>query len=217
MGRVVAAFSYRYDKDLVPTLLKNISWVDDVISIDDRSNTDLWFDEGKMRKRLTELAVEAGADWILELDPDERLEKKAGDILRALTKHKYKAVFEFKLRELYEPTKYRVDGVWGNKRRRKLYPVYSGQTYKEKKVHNSGFPINKDYAVVPLDLNIYHLKMIEKENRETRADIFNEVDPNKEYQPMGYDYLKDETGMVLEEIPAGKSYLPKYEEWRMEV
>jgi hypothetical protein len=211
--KIIATFSYRYDKELVPGLLKNISWVDDVVSIDDTENKDLWFDERKMRIKLNKIAIAKGADWILETDPDERWEKNAGDVLRALAKHKSKIVFEIKFRELYTPIMYRIDGIWGRKRRRVLYPVYPGQINKDREIHYSGFPINKEYKVIPLDLNLYHLKMIEPKNRKLRAEIFKKLDPSKKYQAVGYDYLIDETNMKLEKIPVGRAYLPKYKKW----
>jgi len=215
--KIIAVFSYRYDKELVPGLLDNISWVDDVVSIDDTDNKKLWVNEKEMRMKLKKMAIEKGADWILEIDPDERLEKNAENVFRALTKHKSKIVFEINLRELYEPNMYRIDGIWGRKKRRKLHPVYSGQEYKDKDIHFSGFPINKEYQVIPLDINLYHLKMIEPKNRKLRAKIFKKLDPSNKYQAIGYDYLADETCIKLKKIPVGRAYLPEYKKWEFKI
>lgn len=215
--KIIAIFSYRYDKKLVPDLLENISWVDDVVSIDDTNNKNLWFDERETIMRLKQMAIDKGADWILEIDPDERLEKKAGEVFRALTRFKSKVVFEVKFRELYDPVKYRVDGVWGNKRRRCLYPVYPNQIYKDKDIHFSGFPINKEYKTIPLDINLYHLKMIEPCNRVARHRVFKTIDPTEKHQRIGYDYLIDETIIKLEKIPKGRAYYPKYKKWEFKI
>jgi len=209
MSKVIATFSYRHDKHLVPGLLRNISWVDDYIAHDDTKNTGIWFNEREVRLELRQRAIDAGADWILEIDPDERFERRAGDVFRALTQYKYKAIFQFNLKELYLRDEYRVDGIWDRKKRLSLYPVFMGQEHKDKEVHFHSFPINKDYQIIPLDINLYHLKMIDSNERVKRMEIFKKLDPDNKLQNMGYDYLADETNMVLEKIPKGRGYLLK--------
>lgn len=214
--KIVAIFSYRYDKVLVPDLLKNIEpLVDEVISYDDTKNTGTWFDERKVKMHLKRQAEVAGADWILEIDPDERFEKNALLKLRQLAEQNLgkKVIFEVKFRELYTPDRYRIDGIWGRKVRRSLYPVMPGQIYKDKDVNFSGFPINKDYKVIKTGLNLYHLKMIEPANRIARRDALQAADPTNKTQRIGYDYLTDETSIKLEKIPAGREYTPEYNPW----
>jgi len=41
--------------------------------------------------------------------------------------------------------------------------------------------------------------------------------PDNSRQRIGYDYLYDEAGIELEEIPRGREYYPKYRKWIFEV
>jgi len=75
-------------------------------------------------------------------------------------------------------------------------------------VHSQWHPQNKDYKIIKVDVNLYHLKMIDKENREDRKNLYNKLDPNKEIQSIGYDYLTDENDIELVNIPNDKKYFP---------
>lgn len=209
--KLVAAYAFRYDAPLVPDMRKNIEgFVDDFVEWDDRKNEAKWYHEGETRLALIEQAKAKGADWIIAIDPDERFEKNAGRVIRAAIKEKRKLVYYFKYRELYTPDSYRVDGVWGEKLRYTLFPVYPGQEFHNYKVHSPWHPINTDYGREALDVNLYHLKMIDPKNRVARKKLYQELDPEKGIQKTGYDYLDDESGLTLEKIPAGREYYPPY-------
>lgn len=202
--KIVAMFAYcERDEHYVADLLDNISWVDDIIAYDNRGKE---YDERAMRLQMKRLAIQKGADWILELDPDERFEKSAEKIIREVTKTKHKTIYRVNFRELYSPDEYRVDGIWGRKYRFSLYPVYPNQKIKNQKYNLKTWPINREYKRVPLNLNLYHLKMIDPKAREDRVKWLKEIDPNSETQRVGYDYLVDESGMKLEKIPEGREY-----------
>ena len=51
--------------------------------------------------------------------------------------------------------------------------------------------------VCELNYDMYHLKMIKPSDRQARARLYNKLDPQKQMQAIGYDYLTDETGMKL--------------------
>ena len=57
-----------------------------------------------------------------------------------------------------------------------------------------------------LDYNLYHFKMVDKKEREKRKNLYNKIDPNKEMQAIGYDYLTDEENINLVKIPTEKMY-----------
>jgi hypothetical protein len=59
-----------------------------------------------------------------------------------------------------------------------------------------------NYPLKKTDLNIYHLKMITKERRSARRDLYNALDPKLAFQAIGYGYLADDDGAVLERIPS---------------
>jgi hypothetical protein len=211
--KLVAAFAFRYDEQLVPDLLKNIEpFIDDYVAWDDRQSGKKWTHEGELRRHLIDLASAKQPDWILIVDPDERFEKSAGNKIRKLIKTKNKIIYGFRFRELWSPEQYRVDGVWGQKIKYILFPLLPGQIFMDLHVHCQTSPQNPDYKRVVTDLNLYHLKMIDPQNRIDRVKLFNELDPSRKIQSIGYDYLADESGMVLEKIPDAKKYDPPYRE-----
>jgi hypothetical protein len=202
--KIVAMFAFcERDKHYVPGVLENLSWVDDIVAYD---NTGKEYDERAMRLEMKRLAIEKGADWILELDPDERFEVGAARVFREVTKTKHKAIYRVNFRELYTPFAYRVDGIWSKKHRYSLYPVYPNQTIKSKKFNLKTWPTNPEYKRVHLDVNLYHLKMIDPDNRQKRVEWLKSIDPTAKTQARGYDYLLDEKGLKLESIPNGRDY-----------
>ena len=56
--------------------------------------------------------------------------------------------------------------------------------------------------------------MVKEIDREDRKNLYNKLDPKKEMQPIGYDYLVDEKDMKLEKIKFKKRYdyktVPRY-------
>lgn len=203
--KIVAMFAYcERDKHHLPELMSNLAWCDEIIAYD---NTGDDYDEQKMRRAMKQKAIEAGADYILECDPDERFELRTGKVLRKISKkEKSKTIYRFNFRELYEEDKYRIDGSWSRKHRFSFYPVFPDQEMKDKKYNLKTYPINEDYKRFNLGLNLYHLKMIEPEQRKKRVEWLKTIDPNNETQVMYYDYLNDETGLQLETIPKGREY-----------
>lgn len=216
--KLVALFAYRFDYEMVPDLLKNIEgFVDDYISWDDRKSESEWYHEGNVRRHLIESARERGADWALGIDPDERFENGAGKKIRKLIKERQKKIYGFRYRELWEPNKYRIDGIWGEKVRYCLFPLLPNQEFMNLHVHSPWFPQNSDYSMVPTDINLYHLKMIEPENRVKRAEIYNSLDPDRKIQKIGYDYLAEEGGLELEQIQEGREYCPEYKRFILDI
>lgn len=210
--KLVAAYAFRYDAQLVPDMRRNLEgFVDEFVEWDDRSNEARWYQEGKTRRALIDQAKAKGADWIIGIDPDERFEASAGRIVREAIRCKRKVIFSFNYRELYTPDSFRVDGIWRLKRRPTLFPVYPDQQFHDYNVHSPWHPVNGDYRHEHLDVNLYHLKMIDPQNRAARKDLYNALDPMKEIQEIGYDYLDDEAGMLLERIPRGRDYFPSYD------
>lgn len=209
--KIVAAFAFRDDHHLVPDLLTNLEgMIDDYVCWDDRANNGIYCHEGQIRNHLIREAKDRGADWILGIDPDERFERDAQHKVRELIQEKKRVVYSFRWRELWTPTQYRVDGIWGHKIKPILFPVYPGQTFMNQVLHSFWFPTNEGYERKDAGLNLYHLKMISPHAREARRRLYNQVDPFKELQRIGYDYLVDESGLQLASIPEGREYLPPY-------
>ena len=208
---LLAVFSYRYDAHLVPDLLQNLDpIVDGWVAFDDRGSGDFYSDEPARRRALIARAGALGANWVLGIDPDERLEQGAADRIRDMTRAQGPVAWGFRLRELYAPDAYRVDGVWGQKVQFRLFPLLPEQRFSDQPFHGRWIPTEPTHTLLRSDLNLYHLKMIAPARRRARRDLYKFVDPDRRYQAIGYDYLADDSGLVLETIPAGRSYLPPH-------
>lgn len=197
--RIIAAFAYRYEPDwLIDQLRENLSWVDGFAELNDRDRTEPWRVRSERSAELKRLALEMEPDWIYWTAPDERLEDRAGRVLRRLARRPH-GRYTFALREMWAPDAYRVDGVWGRKRRSRFYrPGWRGA------------------AARPLDLNIYHLKMIEPENRAERQRVHTLAN-TWDNRRRGFAYMTDERGLRLERIREGRGYSPPYRPYRFEV
>jgi len=216
--RIIAITYYRFDKDYLDDYQENLSSLcDDFLLVED-SEGGFMYDEGKYRKRLIQRAKEMGADWVVALDPDERLEKTAGKKLRKAIGQveEKKTMFRLNFRELYTPNAFRVDGDWGIKWRIPIFPLRDDNIFSDQKLHTPKQPLNTDYEIIETDLNIYHLKHIVPALRLQRTELYNRMDPNREYQSIGYDYLSDETGLKLERIPFRRMYRPKYRDYQID-
>lgn len=229
--RLVAVFGIKYEPQwLVDELIENLKgWVDDFAIVDCRYRKDeLWIHEGQYRVLQREAYMALDADWVLVTSPDERFEDRAGDIIRPLIDGKKdRIIYEFPLREMFTPTKYRTDGIWGRKTRPRLFPVLPGQTFTNRSIQSSPTPNDGSYTKQLLDVNLYHLKMIEPENRDMRAIVYEKLDPNYrlqnpnaarwkrldpegKFRKDGYHYLAKTEGMELELIPKGREFSPAY-------
>jgi len=208
--RIIAVFSFRYDAHLVPDLLANITpFVDGWISWDDRQSTDYFSNEGVRQAELIRAASLHGAGWILAIDPDERLESGKVKAFRKLTRTHEPVAWSFRLRELYTPDTYRVDGIWGKKRQARLFPAFDPPKVDDYTLHRSWFPKDR-FDTRPCGINLYHLKMISPNRRAARRDLYRHLDPGQSFQGRGYDYLADETGATYEKIPSHRTYYPPH-------
>lgn len=209
--RIVAVFSYRYDAHLVPDLLANLdAIVDGWIAYDDRAANEIFSSETQRRRALVAAAYEAGADWILAMDPDERLESAVASRIGRLISGSGHVAWGFRCREMYTPASYRVDGPWGLKMQHRLFGAYHPDRYRAQDLHGAWFPDDIGFRLRDSGLNLYHLKMIEPKRRVARRDLYNRLDPDRRLQQIGYDYLADEAGMILEAVPAGRGYFPAH-------
>ncbi|MFZ2835770.1 MAG: hypothetical protein WAZ21_00415 [Candidatus Saccharimonadales bacterium] len=219
--KIVAVTNYRFDKDYLEDWKENLKpLVDDYVIVHDEDGF-FHVDEGEARKRQYELARKKGADWIVVLDIDERIEKRAAKKIRKIIKllerkGSPRAVLKLNFKELYEPGRYRIDGLWGKKVRNAIFSVKEDNIFSDARLHTPREPQNEDLIVVNTDLNIYHLKHIQPELRKHRKMIYNKLDPTNEFQAIGYDYLDDENGMILEKIPMGRKYIPKCKNYEID-
>jgi hypothetical protein len=211
--RVIAVFSFRYDHHLVADLLENIRpLVDGWVAFDDRKSQGVMSNEPARRAALLEAASAWRPDWILGIDPDERLEHGAPERLAPKLRAEGLVAYGFKLREMYTPDSYRTDGLWGGKIRFNLFkpPPHSHPEMAD--WHGRWYPREAGYRTEIVDVNLYHLKMITPERRVARAALYEALDPDHRFQKIGYDYLADDSGLQLEIIPKSRGYHPRHRE-----
>ena len=213
MPRLIAVYGRRHEPQwLIDDLITNLSpLVDGIACVDDRQRaaSEAWGHEGRFRAAQREAAMAEGADWILVVDPDERLEDRAGDAIRPLMDGP-DAIYRFALRELFRPNAYRIDGKWGLVRRARLYPARPGQEMSTKPIHAPPVPVHSGLPKIELDVNLYHLKMIEPPNRVHRARAYALAETQHRVRRRAWGALSLTAGMRLQPIPEGRGFTPGY-------
>ena len=235
--RVVALLQAKNEARFLPGWLENVAGaVDGIVALDDGSTDDTaamleahpkvvellrnepghpWDERGN-QVALVKAARARGAEWMLCVDADERLElaftQDLGAVLDEADDDGIKAL-RFDLREMWDPCHYRIDGVWGLKVLCRLF--------RDDPAHRRFDPRHLHRFWMPLELvadlenvgrhsgrNIYHLRMIEPSDREARVAKYEEMDPQHLYQKLGYRYLLDESGLELERVAPERRYVP---------
>lgn len=216
---IVATYKRRDEPDeLVADLRANLApWVDGFVELQ-QSRTGAWQHEGQSletQRRL--IRREWGSVWALFVDPDERIEDSAVNVVReaiARAPAGQQAQFQFPLREMWTATQWRTDGDWGNKKpRTRLFHLHPGQRFRDKPIHCGVVPIGPAGNRITLPVAMYHLKNIEPENRVARAEAYTDADPRFEHQRRegrDWSWLYDETGLQLAEIEPGRGFSPAY-------
>lgn len=238
MTRLIALLQARDEQRFIPGWLENVApVVDGIVALDDGSQdstADMLSSHPKLlhlirnptgqpwNERANQMALlkegrRQGADWFLCVDADERLEIAfAADVARLLAEARERGVeaFTLRFRELWNDRHhYRADGIWGRKARHRLFRNDPRHTrFDPRPLHRHWMPLEivTRLATVgaALPYNLYHLRMVRPQDREARRQRYLTLDPENRYQPEGYDYLVDETGMELARIPAERDFLP---------
>jgi hypothetical protein len=172
--------------------------------------TTAFTDEVGRRRALLEAARGAGASWALAVDPDERIEDRFARRIRKLTRATTPTAYVFRLRELYRPDSYRVDGIWGRKRVARLISLHDDMNYATNSLHASWHELYPTYRLRSARASIYHLKMIDPARRKARRDLYEHLDPDRRYQRIGYDYLTDESSLTLKRVSRRHAFSPPH-------
>lgn len=232
--RILALLPFRDEIRYLPGLFANLEGkVDGVVAIDDQSQDEsrafveaqpLLVELGviprgelednedtALHKALHAIALRHDADWLLGVDADERLEhdfrrRAEAEIDRA--EGEGHAALWVPFLELWgSPDRYRVDGVWGEKRKACLFRADPDHRFDERRLHAIWAPwppANGEYPSA--DLCLYHLRMIEAADRQARVERYERVDPDHEHQEIGYAYLTDEEGIELRQVDPDRGF-----------
>jgi glycosyltransferase involved in cell wall biosynthesis len=233
--RLLALLPFRDERRFLPGLFESLAGqVDGVVALDDGSADESRsivesqpllvelisasagsreeLNDGKFHRSLIEAAWNHDTDWLLGIDADERLEldfriRAEAEIDRAEAAGQPALWVRFC--ELWDsPDRFRVDGVWGEKRKACLFRSDTGHVFHERRLHSIWAPWPPPSGEYPVaDLRIYHLRMIRAEDRRARMERYIRLDPGRDWQAIGYDYLVDEDGLRLQPLEPGRDYV----------
>ncbi|MFN8643136.1 MAG: LCP family protein [Candidatus Binatia bacterium] len=180
------------------------------MAFDDRGSGKPTATNRRAAAREVTRARELGADWVLGIDPDERLERAAAERIDEMVRVEGRGRVGLRLRELYAPDAYRVDGVCGGERSVPPLSAAAGPAFLR-----AGLPRRLDADRTGAPAPALGAQPLPSENDRAgaaprRRDLYNHVDPDRTYQRIGYDYLAEESGLLLETIPAGREYAPPH-------
>ncbi|NKX45956.1 glycosyltransferase [Roseicyclus persicicus] len=209
----MALFSYRHDAAQVPGLIANLSpCVHGFVGWDDRAATVPLSAETTRRTLLLDEARRLGADWILAADPDERFEDRLAQRMPEMLAAGDGNLWYFDIREMFTPDSYRCDGVWGGKAHMRLFPMRAVGADLTVPLHGNWIADTSGFTARRARVNIYHFRMALPARRRLRRELYAAADPDRLHQEIGYDYLDDERGLVLEPVPEQRRFSPPFEE-----
>lgn len=166
----------------------------------------VWNEPENKRLIINAALKHVQGSWVLVLDADERLGKGFGDQVRLVVAlaNKYGfTVLALKIAELWNnDTQYRCDGIWGKKNRTRLFKLDADHKVSDDDFHAPwhSATVNHTKKIASVDIITYHLGMMNENQRIARRDRYKKLDPDNQWQAVGYDYLTDTNGIRLKPI-----------------
>jgi hypothetical protein len=235
--RILALLTFRNEMRFLPDYFENIRpLVDGVVALDDGSidgstefvagqaevlellrlppREDHQWDDALNHRRLVEASWKHRPDWLLGLDADERLEQgfreRAEQEIARARKEGHRA-WRLHLREIWDdPLWYRADGIWGTKSSARFFEARRDHEFHMQRLHCHWAPLNsrENFDFPQADLYFYHLRMLTPEDRAARQARYENLDPGRDFQSIGYGYMTQTEGLRLERIAPGREYRP---------
>jgi hypothetical protein len=155
------------------------------------------------RETLLREALKFGAARVLCLDADERVETNFFRLIRGVDTD---TVFSLRVRDPWNSlTRYRVDGIWNQKRKFVCFPCVEFKQYFLPQSLHARWPppcLNSN-PKEETEFNLYHLGSLTPELRQKRVAKFLKVDLANSAQ---YLYLNDESGAIFVDIPEDRRW-----------
>ncbi|WP_447779830.1 glycosyltransferase family 2 protein [Variovorax boronicumulans] len=170
--------------------------------------------ENENKRRLLEAARRHGAGWVLVCDADERYEQLFLRHLHAtvdsLPDHQLASLSLVSCELWNSPDAWRIDGPWGRKSRARLFRLPQQIAFDQSPtLHGTWLPddAQRHGLMFYSRYRLYHLKSIRHEDRVARRDLYTRLDPARQFQAIGYDYLAEEgPGLQLMRIAPDRDY-----------
>lgn len=227
-ARLVTMLRVRNERDHVGPLLDHLAgWVDAVVVLDDGSVDDtadlcdqhhlvttvtrqpaVSTDEVRDKNLLLELALDAGADWVIALDADERIEPGGQALLRTLVDSAPPWVDCLSLDCLHlwdSPLQARLDGAYGRDVRhprlfrseavRELGATFAA-TGHGGGLHCGSVPAELRDAAVPTPVRFLHLGYLDEGVRRRKSGFYERLDPDH-FAAGAYAHILAEATLVL--------------------
>jgi glycosyltransferase involved in cell wall biosynthesis len=232
--RMLALIAVRDGMRFLPGFVNNVApQVDGIVALDDGSSDGsaeflaqcpatlsllrnpvdrpVW-DEVANHRALVAEALRLGGDWAVCIDADERLEQDfriRAERVIARGAALGCSAYAVRLRELWDSRdQYRADGLWGRKMVARLFLLRADHAFDPRPLHGLKAPLQarRGGRFPKADLIFYHLAMVHAQDRAARRRRYEEADPDKRWQSIGYDYLTDEAGLTLRTLPKGRGF-----------
>lgn len=170
------------------------------------------WDEVGNHRALVHGGLRHGAAWYVVVDADERLERdfraRAERVIRRGQRFGLSAMAVRILDVWDAPDQFRTDGHWGRRYVARLFLAREDHEFDERSLHASKAPLQAQRGgrYPRADLLVYHLRMLRAEDRRARRARYESLDPGARWQPRGYGYLTDTTGIRVRAIPRRRGW-----------
>lgn len=168
--------------------------------------------ETSNRHRLLVEAKRLGAQWVLCADADERFEARFLARLRAEAEageRSGKPVRCVRIVNLWNsPRHFRVDGRNRPRWTPRMFKLPAELPERPPVLHRPWFPVELDAAPKAYaNAYLFHLRMIDRSERQARFEKFRIIDPQNRHQPVGYQHLVDETNLAVRPVLPWRTYV----------
>jgi len=187
-------------------------------TVEDRQRLERWLDDGQYMLGRVVPSLAEEREVVLEADTN-------GEARAHGARERIAQTFDNLLSNAFEvappgttvTVSVRIDGPWAHKSRACLFRLPQEIAFAQAPaLHGPWYPdaVAQHGVMYRSYYRLYHLKMIRREDRVARRDLYRRLDPERRLQPMGYDYLAEEgPALRLAAVAPGRGYalasLPK--------